>query len=280
MRFNTPLRYPGGKAKLTKYVEKLLSQNGLEKIEYAEPYAGGAGLALNLLMHDRAEVIYLNDLNKAIYSFWFCVLNECENLCDLIANSDVTMSEWHRQKEIMSSTYPRSVLELGFATFFLNRTNRSGILKGGVIGGKSQSGNWKLDARFNKSDLIDRILKIKNKRDSIILSNLDAQDFLSRLSPQLGKNALIYLDPPYYIKGKGLYENHYKHDDHLNISTFVQKSIQVPWIVSYDNVPQINEMYQGCPRITYGINYSAQDRYLGSEVMFFSEGLKYPHSFK
>jgi DNA adenine methylase len=231
-------------------------------------------------MNNRADVIFLNDLNKAIYSFWFSVLYECDSLCELIANADVTMDEWHKQKEIISSSHSKSVLELGFATFFLNRTNRSGILKGGVIGGKNQSGNWKLDARFNKIDLVNRILKINSKRDSIILSNLDAQDFLTQLSTQLGNNSLIYLDPPYYIKGKGLYENHYKHDDHLNISTFVQNTINVPWIVSYDNVPQINEMYKNCPQITYGINYSAQDRYLGSEVMFFSNELNYPQAFK
>lgn len=280
MRFNTPLRYPGGKAKLTAFIEKLLLINKLTAVEYAEPYAGGAGLALNLLMKDRAEKIYLNDINIAVYAFWYSILNECDKLCTLIDETLVTMDEWHKQKEIMSEKSNDNILDLGFATFFLNRTNRSGILKGGVIGGKNQSGDWKLDARFNKKDLINRIQKINSRRDSIILSNLDACDFLDQVTPQMKDNSLIYLDPPYYIKGQGLYENHYKHDDHVSISKIIQSQKRIPWIVSYDNVPEINAMYKNCSQITYGINYSAQDRYLGSEVMFFSDNLKHPKSFK
>ncbi|MGL9637387.1 DNA adenine methylase, partial [Escherichia coli] len=167
MRFNTPLRYPGGKAKLTNFVEELLRLNRFTSIHYAEPYAGGAGLALNLLMKGSAEVIHLNDINNAVYSFWYSVLNHCDELCSLIEDTGVTIDEWHRQKDIMSKQLDVTTLELGFSTFFLNRTNRSGILKGGVIGGKKQDGNWKLDARYNKKDLMDRIQKINKKSDSI-----------------------------------------------------------------------------------------------------------------
>ncbi|EBM5746174.1 DNA adenine methylase [Salmonella enterica] len=280
MRFNTPLRYPGGKAKLTNFVEELLRLNRFTSIHYAEPYAGGAGLALNLLMKGSAEVIYLNDINNAVYSFWYSVLNHCDELCSLIEDTGVTIDEWHRQKDIMSKQLDVTTLELGFSTFFLNRTNRSGILKGGVIGGKKQDGNWKLDARYNKKDLMDRIQKINKKSDSIFLTNMDAVDFLDYVVVKLSGDSLIYLDPPYYIKGQGLYENHYKHDDHTLISKKVISELNVPWIVSYDNVPQINDLYKSCKKMSYGINYSAQDRYLGSEVMFFSDGLKKPRVFK
>lgn len=281
MRFSTPLRYPGGKAKLTPFIEELLVLNKLEHIHYIEPYAGGAGLALNLLFKNHADIIYLNDINKAVYSFWYSVLNYSDELCSLIENTNITMDEWYKQKWIMSNSSTIDTLTLGFSTFFLNRTNRSGILKGGVIGGKRQDGNWKLDARFNKNNLINRIEKINKEKDRIILTNIDAIDFINQVSIGLDSNkSLIYLDPPYYIKGQGLYENHYKPDDHLLISKKIISEINIPWIVSYDNTPQIIELYKKCKMITYGIKYSAQDKYLGSEVMFFSEKLKYPNKIK
>lgn len=183
------------------------------------------------------------------------------------------MDEWFKQKEIINNPKDHDMLAIGFSTFFLNRTNRSGILKGGVIGGKNQEGQWKLDARYNKNDLISRIQKISKNRERIDLYNMDAIDFIKKIVVQLPKKSLTYLDPPYYIKGKGLYINHYEHSDHVNVAKVVQNDIKTPWIVSYDNTPEIQSMYKASS-LVYGINYSAQDRYKGSEVMFFSKRLK------
>ncbi|ELT6818338.1 DNA adenine methylase [Klebsiella pneumoniae] len=276
MRFNTPLRYPGGKGKLFNFMDKIIGMNKLQDLHYAEPYAGGAGLALKLLFKESASQIYLNDLNLAVYSFWDSVLNRTDELCHMILRTDVTMDEWHFQKSIITNPENQDLLQLAFATFFLNRTNRSGILKGGVIGGKNQSGKWKLDARYNKEDLIRRIKLIAEKKNQIHVFNLDANDFITKVIMALPENSLTYFDPPYYVKGKGLYENHYVHEDHVLISTRIQSEIKTPWIVSYDNVLPIRTMYSSAKTLSYGINYSAQERYTGDEVMYFSNGLKYP----
>ncbi|HBM3043765.1 TPA: DNA adenine methylase [Klebsiella oxytoca] len=273
MRFNTPLRYPGGKGKLSNFMLRIIEDNKLSPIHYAEPYAGGAGLALKLLHLNVAEKIILNDINISVYAFWHSVLNNADHLCALIEETEVTMDEWFKQKEIINNPKDHDMLTIGFSTFFLNRTNRSGILKGGVIGGKHQEGQWKLDARYNKSDLISRIQKISKNREKIDLYNMDAIDFIKKIVVQLPKKSLTYLDPPYYIKGKGLYINHYEHSDHVNVAKVVQNDIKTPWIVSYDNTPEIQSMYKASS-LVYGINYSAQDRYKGSEVMFFSKRLK------
>jgi len=275
MAFNTPLRYPGGKGKLTNYLRLVFEQNGLLDGHYIEPYAGGAGIAINLLLLEYASCIHLNDLNPSVYAFWHSVVNEPEELCRRIFDVNVTMNEWHRQKAVQVATNP-DILDLGFSTFFLNRTNRSGIILAGVIGGQDQAGEWKLDARFNKNNLCARIERIAMYRDRIRVYNLDAVDLIREVFPTLPDRSLAYLDPPYYVKGQGLYENHYFHDDHLEISRLVQEGINLPWIVSYDYAPQIMDMYQGCNSITYGINYSAQDRYKGAEAMFFSDGLIIP----
>lgn len=276
MQFNTPLRYPGGKAKLTSFLKLVFEENNLLDGHYVEPYAGGAGIALALLYQSYVKTIHLNDLNPAVYAFWHSVLNNNDALCKLIRDTPVTMDEWHKQKEVMLNPEQYDTVALGFATFFLNRTNRSGILMGGVIGGKGQSGDWKLDVRFNKPDLINRIEKLALYRSRIKLYNLDAADLISDVLPRLPANTLVYLDPPYYVKGKGLYQNHYTHDDHKAIAKLVQKEIKLPWIVSYDYAPEIMEMYTRSRGIVYGLNYSAQEKYEGMEAMFFSKKLVIP----
>ena len=274
---NSPLRYPGGKGKLTKFLQLVFEENDLLDGHYVEPYAGGAGVALNLLLLEYASCVHLNDIDKAVYAFWHSVINAPDELCKLIRDSNVSMKEWHVQKSVHQDTANHSLLQVGFSTFFLNRTNRSGILKGGVVGGKNQDGKWKLDARYNKSDLCRRIEKIALCRSRIRLYNLDAAALIKGVLPSLPQKTLVYLDPPYYVKADGLYENHYAHEDHVTISKLVKKEIQSPWIVSYDNTPEIAEMYKGRQSLIYDMNYSASsERSRGSEVMFFSKGLSIP----
>mgnify|MGYP003602349848 CR=1 FL=1 len=276
MRTSTPLRYPGGKGKLTEFIKLIFVQNDLLGGQYLEPYAGGASIALSLLFHDYVTDIHLNDLNPAVFAFWNSAVNQTDELCKKIYDTQVTIEEWHRQKHVFKNHTEHSPLELGFATFFLNRTNRSGIILAGVIGGKNQTGAWKLDARFNKDDLIQRVERIGQFRNQIHLYNMDAKDLILDIIPTLSPKTLVYLDPPYYVKGSGLYQNHYTHDDHEEIANLVQKNIKQPWIVSYDSTVEIVGMYSKCPKIMYGLNYSAQTRYEGAEAMFFSKKLLVP----
>ena len=276
MAFNSPLRYPGGKGKLTKFFKLIFEQNDLLDGHYVEAYAGGAGIAINLLLHEYASCIHLNDLNYAVYAFWQAILDTPDELCQLISDTEVSMSTWHLQKKIISNPESHSPIEIAFAAFYLNRTNRSGIILGGAIGGKNQEGKWKINARFNKSDLIARINKIALYRSRIRLYNLDAAKLLTDVLPMLPKKSLIYFDPPYFIKGQELYQDHYQPSDHKRLSRLIRKQIAHHWIVSYDPAPEIMKMYNGYPMIEYGINYSAQNKYRGSEVMFFSNKLLIP----
>ena len=276
MQYSTPLRYPGGKGKLTNFVKLIFTENDLLDGHYVEPFAGGAGVALSLLFQEYVIHIHINDLNKSVYSFWHSVINETEELCRLINDTPVTIEEWRRQRLIQISSDAVSMLELGFSTFFLNRTNRSGIIKAGVIGGKDQTGEWKLDARFNKKDLISRIMMVANYRSKISIYNENAADFLLNTVPLLPENTLVYLDPPYYVKGKDLYENHFTHKDHESLAEIVKGSIRQRWMVSYDFVPQIAQMYSDYRQIDYLLSYSASQRYKGAELMVFDHLLSIP----
>jgi len=273
-RFCSPLRYPGGKRKLVKFMQIVFEENGLQGRHYVEPYCGGAAVGLALLFGEFTDQIHINDLSRSIYSFWHSILNYTEEFCARIRSVPVDMGEWHRQRRIQEKEATASLFELGFSTFFLNRTNRSGILKGGVIGGLNQRGRWKLDARFNKEDLVRRIQKIARYRDRIKIYNLDAEEFLEDVYPALPAN-LVYLDPPYYSKGDALYRNWYSEYDHQRIAQQVQRLVG-DWIVSYDSVPAILDLYRRCSSLSYSLSYSAQKRVRGREVMFFSERLRLP----
>ncbi|MDD5435883.1 MAG: DNA adenine methylase [Nitrospira sp.] len=269
--FTSPLRYPGGKGKLAPFVMFLIEKNGLLDGEYVEPYAGGAAIAFSLLFHEYVTDVHINDINEFIFSFWHSVLNETDELCRLIQDTPVNMKTWETQRAIQSTPLKHTKLECGFSTFFMNRTTRSGILEGGVIGGKNQDGVWKLDARYNKRDLISRIKKIACYANRIHLYNMDAVEFMNSIMPNLSKKTLVYLDPPYYAKGKDLYVNFYKPEDHSEIASMMSRQNKHKWIVSYDNVPAIADLYKNNRSITYSLNYSAANRYAGSEIMIFSD---------
>jgi len=270
---NSPLRYPGGKNKLYAYTKNLIEKNHLGACTYIEPFAGGAGLALSLLSNNVVPCIILNDIDKSIYSFWYSVLNHTDALCNLIYDTPVTMHEWYKQKEIQENKETASVLSLGFSTFFLNRTNRSGIIKGGVIGGKDQLSNYKIDCRFNKDNLIKRIQNISSFKNNISIYNLDAMEFIDDVINKVETKSFVFLDPPYYKKGPGLYENHYKHEDHLSLSNKIKSEIIHPWIVTYDNIDEIKEMYSDMQHHEYNLTYTAATKCQGKEVMFYSNNL-------
>lgn len=275
-RYHSPLRYPGGKGKVANYFKILLMENDLLGVDYVEPYAGGASVALGLLYEDFVEHIHINDLNAGVHAFWAAALEHTAELCDRIRRTDVTMAEWHRQREVHRAGSDADPLDLAFAVFFLNRTNRSGIIAGGVIGGQEQTGNWKLDARFNKDDLMARIRKVGRHRDRITLTNLDAAALLQRWATR-DDDAFLYLDPPYFVKGEGLYDNFYAPEDHEAVASAVL-ALPHPWVVSYDAAPEISAMYSDARVRRYQLSYSAHERQAGSEVMFYSHGLHIPES--
>ncbi len=240
--FPTPLRYPGGKTKLYPYVSEIFEKNNLLDGHYVEPYAGGAGLAMSLLLTGYARHIHLNDLDKAIYAVWHCILNETEALCKFVTEVDISIEEWLKQREIQRHKEHEDLLTLGKSTLFMNRTNRSGVISGGVIGGFAQKGKYTIDVRFNRQTLKKQIQRIAFYKSRIKLFNLDAEVFLKRHVTKLPHKTLVNLDPPYYEKGSKLYKNSYKHDDHITIGSVIPKLKQY-WIVTYDNVEPIRDIY-------------------------------------
>jgi len=271
---NSPLRYPGGKSQLASFVIELMRANDLFGAVYVEPFAGGAGIAWKLLFDGYASEVWINDIDPAIHAFWHCVLNRTDELCTKIEKTNVSIEEWYRQREIQTSARAQS-LALGFSTFFLNRTNRSGILKAGVIGGLAQAGEWKLDCRFRKKNLIEKIQRIALYKDQITLTREDARIYLSSAAKGLPRHAFINIDPPYYRKGPELYCSFYEHADHKHLAQTIRK-LRRPWMLTYDNAPEIKALYEGLPMATKELTYYAQIKRTGTELLVLSPVLLAP----
>jgi len=253
----------------------LFRTNGLLDGEYAEVYAGGAAVALTLLYGEYARRVHINDLDRGVHAFWVAARDHTDELARLVRDAKLDLAEWERQRAIQFADDP-DPLDLAFSTFYLNRTNRSGIITGGVIGGKGQAGEWKIDARYNTKDLLRRIERIGRWASRIEVYGLDGADFLRTVAPKLPPKTLLYLDPPYYVKCQEmLYANYYGPNDHAEIAGLVRQ-MKVPWVVSYDDHADVRGLYVGCQTVAYDIAYSASERYRGREVAFFSNGLTVP----
>ncbi len=277
MKTLSPLRYPGGKASFTEFFGDVLEKNDLCGGLYAEPFAGGAGAAIGLLVSGYVDRIAINDGDPRVYSFWKTVIGNTTKLIKKIEATAVTLEEWERQRAIYLNPEGKSHLALGFASFFLNRCNRSGILvNGGPIGGKHQQGKWKLDVRYNKKELIERIDRIAEYGDRVMVFGEEAEVFMSMV-PKLadGDPSLIYLDPPYFDKGRLLYMNHFAPEDHVHLGGLV-KSMKSKWLMTYDNCPEIRHIYSWANCKRFSLKYSAYESRDGGEVLIWPDNLKMP----
>lgn len=273
--FFSPLRYPGGKGRLGPWLAALIDTNNLNGGCYVEPYAGGAGAALYLLLRGHVGRIIINDADPVVYAFWRSIVQEPDALIEKIRSQPPTMSTRKFAKDVLTRPSEHSRVEVAFSTFFLNRTSRSGILNGGVIGGKAQTGTYRLDARYNQDDLVKRIRAISAKHDRITVSGVDALDLITKASVAIPEKSLIYLDPPYYVKGSQLYRNFYEHSDHVAIAEAVKK-LAYPVLVTYDDMPQIRKLYRGFKSSHFSLQYSTHiARPMVDEVLFYAN-LKLP----
>lgn len=266
----SPLRYPGGKTFLFPLFDKVIKEHGLKNVVYVEPFAGGAGAALALLLLEKVDKIVINDLDKAIYSFWKSAIFNSDKFIKKMYSTPITTKEWLEQKAIYGN--PKSnEFDLGFATFFLNRTNMSGILNGGLIGGIKQKGKYKIDARFNKDNLAEKIRQLALYKNRISVFNKDGVKLIHEYLNK--ENTFIYLDPPYYEKGAALYLNHYKKSDHEKLAEQLNKNAEAFWLLTYDNKKEIKSLYDDRKIVNFSLNYNAYELRRGREIMVLSDAI-------
>jgi DNA adenine methylase len=277
-RHPSPLRYPGGKTSLTAFLTEVIDLNNLDGAVYVEPFAGGAGAALKLLFDEQVSKIYINDLDKHIYCFWKAILNHTSEFTSLIRETRVSVAQWRKQQKVFVNFTKHSTLEIGFATFYLNRCNHSGVLNGGPIGGIDQTGEYKINARYNKAELQSRIEKISLYRDRIIVKNLDGVAFLDwvfkerKVDPD---KSLVYMDPPYFEKAASLYDVYFHDSDHQKLAKYLAQTHKFRWIVSYDDSALVRKLYKDRLNILL-MRYSVKTVRIGRELVISSSNCLLP----
>ncbi len=279
MKHVSPLRYPGGKTGLAKFLSEVITENNLCECIYFEPYAGGAGAALTLLAEGFVSEVHLNDADIRIYAFWRAVLDDSERFINKIFETPLTIEEWKKQNKICTDPSQYSPFDIGFATFYMNRCNRSGILTGsGPIGGYEQKGRWRMDVRFNRETLAGRILELNKKREIIHIFNKDAVDFLKeKLQIVHGKyQGFIYLDPPYVSKGQRLYMNSYEEKDHKVLAKYILAQQALPWLMSYDDVDLVRKLYSKCKISLLPVRYALQSKRSAQELIISPKSVVLP----
>ena len=258
---------------------RFVEVNGLRGCAYFEPFAGGAGAALQLLQDGVVSEVWLNDLDPRIYAFWHAALTEHERFIDALMSVELSLGQWRKQRDICLQPNRHSTFDVGFAAFYLNRCNRSGILLGSApIGGYSQAGTWRIDARFYRQTLAKRIMKLADQRERIRLSNDDARRFLAKnlRADKSREQVFVYLDPPYVSNGNRLYLNHYQARDHSRLAHHLRRQRAVNWVVSYDDTQFIRRLYEDCKVSDIPLQYSLQQRKKAYELLITPPYLEAP----
>ncbi len=267
----SPLRYPGGKVALYSRLRKMIRDNGLAGCTYIEPYAGGAGAGLALLVTGQVSSVVINDLDPAIHAFWKTLVEEPEFLMARIRDVSLDVDEWRRQRTTYAAGDTTHSSDLGFATFYLNRTNRSGVLNGGPIGGLDQTGNYKIDARFNRDALRERIRILSLYKDCITVTCEDGLDTIAEYATH--PDTFIYADPPYFEKAGSLYMNAFKPEDHENLACALNGVADSAWVLTYDNAPKVGELYKKRRRRKFELSYSAHRVTKATEIAVLSDSM-------
>jgi len=259
------LRYPGGKARIYGSVRNIIISNGLTNKTYVEPFSGGFGLGLKLMLNGDIKKFIINDYDRHIYSFWKSVFSHTKKLIKKINETEITIEQWHIQKDIYNKPKGHSVLDIGFSTLFLNRTNFSGILMSGPIGGYEQRGKYKMDCRFNKERIIELIRKIAAHKKNVKVYRKDAARLIQML--RVREQEIFYnFDPPYVNKGEELYLNAFEEQDHRDLQNEID-NVQTEWIMTYDNVELIKGLYRNYKQIEFSLSYTVSSKRIEKELL-------------
>lgn len=269
MAIRNPLRYPGAKSKLYDYIYKLLVSEGRVGCTFYEPFAGSASISLMLLENNAIKKAVLNELDPLLYNFWFSVFNHCDELIQMIIDTEITLENWHEYSKYRDEDYlvGKSSVEIGFAGLFLNRTNFSGILKANPLGGLKQESKYTIDCRFNKGKIIASIQSLSAFKNRVEIYNMDAIEFMKqKLRYKRNRSVFVYIDPPYYKEGSNLYRCFYTHNQHAALANYILKK-SFPWLISYDDASEIREMYNRIAPLTIHMDYSVRTSRKAEELL-------------
>jgi len=266
----SPLRYPGSKKRLVLYLCEIIKYNKLNPDVLIEPFAGGGNIALHFLLNQIVNKAIIADKDKLIYSFWNVLFSNPDYLIDFIKKVKVNLNNFYRYKEMARNFENYEEEKLAEACIYLNRTSFSGIMTDivGPLGGKNQQSQYKIDCRFNKKTLIEKMKYISSLSRNVIVLSFDwkdtikyAQDWV-RNKKRLDR-LFFYFDPPFFNKANDLYRCYFNKEEHKQLYEEII-CLNYDWVLSYDNAPEIRRLYSNDKYITmhmevpYSINSHAK----------------------
>ncbi len=258
-RILSPLRYPGAKARLATFVAEVLKLNKLKPKLMVEPFAGGLSVSLKLLQAGYVEKIAIGEKDPLVASFWKVAFDQTAWLMKEIRTIPITIERW---KYFRGSEFTTD-RERALACIFINRTSFSGIMatSAGPIGGQKQESDYKIDCRFNRDMLCNRLEKIGALKDKVVFIENSSWEATLKKASQSGykkKDVFYYLDPPFYFKANKLYRHYFSDEDHQELHDTITRE-KSPWLLSYDMADAIVEKYtkNGTMPNKIGFLYSA-----------------------
>jgi len=241
-RLMSPLRYPGAKRQLIPLFNSLLLQAPVGT--FVEPFAGGASVALHVAVNGLAERVILGEADPLVYAFWYVACFDTPWIIEQIQTVDVTLANWERFKARPGET----LRDRALSCLFLNRTSFSGILheRSGPIGGRSQRSPYPINCRFPRSELVRRVSVVGELAEAGRIGAVLCGDYQDTIAAAVdhsaSRDALLYLDPPFYAKAQTLYRLSFGADDHRRLADYVM-GCDIPWLLSYDSHPSIQDLY-------------------------------------
>ena len=193
MKYTTPLRYPGGKSRAIKF----LSQH-LPKIEsYREPFLGGGSMALYVTQTYPNTDVWVNDLYYPLYAFWMTLRDHGQQLCDDLRELKTELGESYDAHKMAfddaKDKLNNDLYESGFNFYVANKCSFSGLTANSSFSKQASRANFTFRG-------IDKLPALSELIQGWRITNHSYEEML------YGRNAFVFLDPPYAIKDN-LYGN-------------------------------------------------------------------------
>ena len=268
MKLTNPLRYPGSKASFASSVGAFVTACGYTGFEIVEPFAGSASVSIDLVSSGVCSKAILIERDPLLYAFWSAVFFDTRRLCNRINKLSIDLGTWHDLRPLLAINSPDEyeLIDLAVAGLFFNRTNFSGVLHAGPIGGQQQKSVYKVNCRFNKDDLIARIRAIAKLQNRVEVIFSDALGFLETQKEAVNQNRFYYVDPPYFVQGEKLYRYSFELSQHKQLAK-VLSELKAPWLLSYDRHPVIEMLYERYASSGFKFKYSSKIRKVEREFL-------------
>jgi len=229
-------RYPGGKSGLIDYLATLLDPKKMAT--FVSAFAGATHMGLSLLEAGVIGHLVINDLEYGVFSLFNVIKERPDKLMKLIIEKTPTRDEFFKCQEQMVNEYEGlSEVESAWAFLVVNRLGRNGIYDSNPMSD--------MLCRWNSKTLLKRILMIHKMSNKITVLCCDALEVIEEYYWR--SNTTIFLDPPYYKKGKVLYKHYYTEEDHLNLRDLIGSLVHdfpcADVIMTYDDCEEVRRMY-------------------------------------